>query len=338
MKYRSLAALMAFCLILADCSKKKVEVKDWTNFQDPVFKVTFSYPKEWVVSVEPTRVVVTSSLEAAEKFFDRDPRKADGVQVIISTDNSVSTKDYAEYIKDFRDSKLEEGFQVGEIEDAKIEGLPAKQVVFYGAYDENTKVKALRIATVKDSVIYYVQYAALNDLFEPYKMVFDSILYSLVLPKKVKVEKGVDPAIPLAETEKYSDDYVEFDYPINFAVNDLPKKGDVLMSIVTKGKLEGARNDCTINLDVRPAKKLTLDKVVEQNSKLFKVVSKGETKISGERSVYFNYVPPVKNVSSRIYFVVKNDRIYRIILNYYTPMKKDFLPAFEKVVASIKIK
>ena len=45
-----------------------------------------------------------------------------------------------------------------------------------------------------------------------------------------------------------------------------------------------------------------------------------------------------KDVASRAYFVVKNDKIYRVIFNYYAPAKKDFLPAFEKSVASIRIK
>jgi hypothetical protein len=39
-----------------------------------------------------------------------------------------------------------------------------------------------------------------------------------------------------------------------------------------------------------------------------------------------------------VYFVVKNDKFYRIIFNYYEPAKKDFLPAFEKSIASLRIK
>ena len=105
------------------------------------------------------------------------------------------------------------------------------------------------------------------------------------------------------------------------------------------GNKDGMRNDCSIDIDIRPAKKLELAKVVEQNSKFFDPKSKGETNIGGDKAMYLNYAPQkVRNINSRVYFIVKNDRIYRIILNYYTPMKKDFLPAFEKVVASIRLK
>jgi hypothetical protein len=78
---------------------------------------------------------------------------------------------------------------------------------------------------------------------------------------------------------------------------------------------------------------------MEQNSKFFNPKFKGETNIGGEKASYINYTPPkARNIDSRVYFIVKNNKIYRIILNYYTPMKKDFLPAFEKVIASIRLK
>jgi len=199
-------------------------------------------------------------------------------------------------------------------------------------------MKAVYVATLKDSVIYTVQYAAFGDLFDSYVSIFDSVITSLRLPQKIVIEKGVNPAIPVAQTERYSDDYLQLEYPANFGTNDVQKKGDVVSAVRFVGNQNGSRQDCTIDIDVRPAKKLSLDKVVTQNSKFFNVKSKGEMTISGEKSIYMNYVPPRANISSRVYFIVKNDRIYRIILNYYTPMKKDFLPAFEKVVASIRLK
>ena len=248
-------------------------------------------------------------------------------------------QDYAKYIQDFKNNKTAEGFTVKEIEDAKIEGLAAKKVTYSGAYDENTKIKAVCVATLKDSTIYYVQYAAFNDLFEPYQIVLDSVLASLTLPQKIVIPKGVNPAIPLTQTEKYSDNYIQLEYPANFGSNEMPKKGDMISGVRFAGNKDGMRNDCSIDIDIRPAKKLSLEKVVEQNSKFFSPKSKSETKVGGDRAIFLNYVPPkVKNIESRVYFIVKNDKIYRIILNYYAPMKKDFLPAFEKVVASIRLK
>jgi hypothetical protein len=340
MKNKIILFLFAVIVIFPSCSKNAaVEIKEWTQFQDQFFKISFNYPKDWLVVTEPTKVVVSSSVEAAEKFFDRDPRKADGVQVVFASERNDSLQDYVAYVRKFKKDKEEEGYKVSEMEDAKINGLDAKKIVYSGAIDEKTKIKAIYVATLKDSTMYYVQYAAFNELFEQYRPVFDSILVSLLLPQKIIIPKGVDPAIPLAQIEKYSDNYIQLEYPANFGPNELPKKGDMISGLRFAGNKDGMRNDCSIDIDIRPAKKLALAKVVEQNLKFFNPKSRGETNIGDEKAIFLNYVPQkVRNIDSRVYFIVKNDRIYRIILNYYAPMRKDFLPAFEKVIASIRLK
>jgi hypothetical protein len=338
MKKNIILFLLAAFTLLPGCKKNaSLDIKEWAQFQDQFFKVSFNYPKDWIVVPESKKVVISSSAEASEKFFDHDSHKADGIQIVVASVRSDSLQDYTKYIQDFKASKTAEGFTVKEIEDATIEGLGAKKVAYAGAYDENTKISAICVVTLKDSTIYYVQFSAFNNLFEPNKFVFDSVMASLSLPKKIIIEKGVDPAIPLAQIERYSDNFLQLEYPANFGSSDVAKKGDVVSAVRFMGTNKVSRNDCSIDIDVRPAKKLSLEKVVEQNSKFFKASSKGNTTISGEKTIFLNY-SLVKNVDSRVYFVVKNDKIYRIILNYYSPMKKDFLPAFEKVIASIRFK
>jgi hypothetical protein len=330
--------LFAVFALLPGCKKNAGEdIKEWAQFQDQFFRVSFNYPKNWVVVPESKKVVISSSAEAAEKFFDHDSRKADGIQIVVASLRSDSLQDYVKYIQDFKNTMVAEGYAVKEIEDATIDGLPAKKVAYSGAYDEKTKISSIYAATLKDSTIYYVQFAAFNNLFEPNKAVFDSVMTSLSLPKKIVIEKGVDPALPIAQIERYSDTYLQLEYPANFGSTDIPKKGDVMSATRFMGTNKDSRNDCTIDIDVRPAKKLPLEKVVDQNSKFFKATSKNNTTVGGEKCIYLNY-SLVKNVDSRVYFIVKNDKIYRIIFNYYSPMKKDFLPAFEKVVASIRFK
>jgi len=340
MKNKIILFLLAVVVILPGCSKNApVEIKEWTQFQDQFFKISLNYPKDWVVVTEPAKVVISSSAEAAEKFFDRDSRKADGVQIIIASERSDTLQDFVAYVRDFKASKESEGYKVTEMEDALINGQAAKKIIYSGVIDEKTKIKAIYAATLKDSTMYYVQYAAFNDLFESYNSVFDSVLASLVLPQKIVIPKGVDPAIPLAQVEKYSDNNIQLEYPANFGSNELPKKGDMISGVRFAGNKDGMRNDCSIDIDIRPAKNLALAKVVEQNSKFFNPKSRGETNIGGEKAMYLNYTPPkTRNIDSRVYFIVKNNKIYRIILNYYSPMRKDFLPAFEKVVASIRLK
>ena len=92
----------AFAL-LPGCKKNAaVDIKEWAQFQDQFFKVSFNYPKDWVVVTESKKVTISSSAEAAEKFFDHDPRKADGIQIVIASVRSDSLQDYTKYIQDFK--------------------------------------------------------------------------------------------------------------------------------------------------------------------------------------------------------------------------------------------
>jgi hypothetical protein len=328
--------LFAAFALIPGCKKNAAsDIKDWAQFQDQFFKVSFNYPKDWVVVTESKKVIISSSAEAAEKFFDHDSRKADGFQIIVASERSDSLQDYTKYIQDFKNSKLAEGFTVKEIEDATIEGLGAKKVSYAGAYDEKTKIKAACVATLKDSAIYYVQIAGFNDQFDTYKFILDTVLNTLTLPKpKIQSKDPNAFVLPSQYTKIIKNNVLEVTVPDNMNETYPTPKGEVTFVM----NLKIYREDCTMDIDVRPAKKLSLDKVVDQNSKkLSNVTGKGTTAISGENAPFFNYTPAPR-IKSRIYFTVKNDKIYRVIFNYYAPMEKDFLSAYEKVIASIRFK
>jgi hypothetical protein len=179
-----------------------------------------------------------------------------------------------------------------------------------------------------------VQYAAFNDLVEGYKVAFDTLVNSVVLPKpRLRGQAAADPSIPSDEVEKYANDYFSLTYPSNYSPNVGKPGKDMQFTI----QFKAYRSDCYINIDILAAKKLTLEKVVDQNAKKINVLSKGNANIGGDRSIYLADVP-VKGVTRRIYFVVKNDKIYRVIVTYASSMESSFLPAFQKSLASLHIK
>jgi hypothetical protein len=338
MKNKIIFIFLIILTLIPGCSKKaSVDFKDWDSFQDQFFKVTFVYPKDWYVVREPDRVLIYNSVEVADKFFTHDPRKPDGVQIIVAAERIDTMQDYSKYIDAYKSDQENAGFTIKSVVDVKIEGLGAKQVTYAGAFDEQTKITAVRAATFKDSAIYYVQYAGFNEMYEPYKLVFDSVINTLTLPKpKIKSKDPNAFVIPSVDTKIIKNNVLDVSVPENMNDTYPPSKGEVTFAM----NLKIYRDDCTIDIDVRPAKKLTLEKIVEQNSKkISNVTGKGTVSIGGEKAQYLNYITPkVKGVKSRIYFLVKNDKMYRIFMNYYGPMEKDFLPAFEKVIASIRLK
>ncbi|HEY6951261.1 MAG TPA: PsbP-related protein, partial [Bacteroidota bacterium] len=301
---------------------------------DPYFKVSFVYPKGWFVVNEPGKISIYNSQEASQKFFDPTSENPAGVRIVVTQEKDTLKSTLAQKMKDFKDDKMQSGFDIKSTTDRTIEGLPAMEVGYSGFYDKETKISGLRTVAWKDSSFYSLTYEGFNDMFEPYKVVYDSALASLTLPKPKVAAKNVDPSLPVEEFDKYANDVLEIAYPQNFSPSIEKTKGEETFAM----KIKGYREDCFVTIDVRPAKKLALEKVVEQNSKAFKdAKGKTNTTISGEKAAYLNFTP-VKNIDGRVYFMVKNDKFYRIITYYYSPMKKSFQPAFDKVIASIRFK
>lgn len=337
MKTKILLFLCVAPFLWQGCAKKvvKANITGWDHFQDPYFKVTFTYPKGWFVPPpEPDKVSIYNNDQASQKFFDPTSMNPPGIRITIVQTKDTLNVPLDQHVKDFKDDRSQSGFDVKATTDRTIDSVRAVEVVYSGFYDKDTKLSGIRTTMWKDSSFYDVTYEAFNDLFDPYRVVYDSIVASLELPRPRVIAKNVDPSLPVEEFDKYSNDILELGYPANFSPSIETPKGEETFAM----KVKGYREDCFVTIDIRPAKKLSLDKVVEQNSKSFQgAKSKTDATVSGEKAYYLDF-SPVKNIQGRVYFMVKNDRFYRIITYYYIPMKKVFQPAFDKVVASIRFK
>lgn len=317
------------------CSKKPTaaNITEWGVYQDPYFKVNFSYPTGWHVVSEGGKVSLFSTQGAVQKFFDPMSKAEEGAQLVVMYEKMDSVKTLEAYVDELKNDLTSAGFVIKSTEPAALEGTPAMKISYSGKFDADTKLESTRIISMKDSVVYTATYAGFNDFYTSYTAVLDSFVASARLPKPKTATASADPSIPSAEFEKFSNVVLDISYPNNFEVSVPQPKGEVQFSLL----VQGYRQDSNILLDVRPAKGLSVEKVVEQNAKFFKPTSKGETTIEGMKTPFLNY-SLARGTESRVYFIVKNDKVYRVIFNYYQPAKKDFLPVFEKVVASLHIK
>ncbi|MFH0991527.1 MAG: hypothetical protein V1799_16085 [bacterium] len=335
MNYKILGVFMLALGILAGCSQKTAPepILAWSKYQDPYFKVQFTYPKDWKVTSDGAKVTITSSEASVQKFFDPTSGNPDGSQLTISY-NRLDTVDTVEKMaQDCQKDLKGENYTVDAVEQTTLEDVPASKVSYNGAYDAKTKFAAVRLFAVKDSVLYTATYSGFNEYFAAHKAVLDSFIASAKLPRPKTAAEIADPSLPSPDFVKMSNDFLELIHPDNYSLKLPEAKKDVKFAM----QIVGYRVDTYIQIDVREAQKLTVDKLFEQNSKSFKATSKGETTIDGQKALYINY-SSVKGVDSRVYFVVKNDKFYRVILNFFSEKKNNYLPAFEKVVASIKIK
>lgn len=324
--------------MLSGCSSKPnfPAVTGYEAYQNPYFKGSFNYPKGWHVIEEGGKVNVYSSGDpnVVDKFYNPTSKTGkDGAQLVVSYQRLDSVQALQSYSDAFKEARAAEGFQIRSVDATTVDSMAAMQIVYSGAYDKETKKYVVHTLTLKDSVLYTIEYNAFNDYFEPYRATIDTLLASMRLPTRQASAAAEDPALPSGILTSFSNNLISITHPDNFSANTLRPKAPAEASL----QFKGYRQDCTVQIDVLPAQGLSVEKVFEQNEKFFKGRGQSETTIDGVKAIYRVY-SPVRGIESRVYFLVKNDKIYRVIMNYDQSRRADFLPAFEKMVASLKIK
>ncbi len=330
--------IFSFLLVLAffGCGEKKPEIKpvpEMTQYKDPKFAFEISRPKDWISSSSVGNARFISSEAGVNHFID--PFSATGAKdarIIVIAYKTAETVDMI--AKAFKDTSLAEGKIVDKEEDIEVAGEKGKKVIISANYGKEKKMKSYRLFFIKDSLAHVVECAAFNQGFEEYGPTFDAIVKTLkfgAVPGSKAAVAGVEkPSDVLAP---YSTTYFTLQYPDNFNFSS-PPKGKNDLSVEMKGE----RLDCTIRIDVFGAQKLGVDKVVAQNKGRYAgAAAPVKTSIDGNEAYYIAY-NAAKNVSSRAYFVVKNDKVIRLTLNWFSPESDTYRPVFEKVVASMKLK
>ncbi len=333
---QTLAALAVIGAFFVGCSTKTEvpPIAEWDQYSDQFFRVSFTNPKGWQVQTEPSQVTITSSMEAMQKFFDPYSKNPGGAQLIVSGQRQDSVTALETIVEAYKTGLTESGFEITSTTPVSIDGTPAIEIVYGGRFDQNTTLKAVRAIAIKDTILYYVHFGGFNEYFEPYRAVYDSALRSLILPKPKVAAKAVDPSLPSEEVSKYENERLVVIHPENFGPSIGKPSGEVEYTMAIKGN----RDDIKMTLDVRPAKGVTVDKIVEQNTKNLKQVSKPtDATISGIAGKMVTYVP-TRGIDARMYFVVKEEKFYRIIVFWPTSLKSETLPALEKTITSLKLK
>jgi hypothetical protein len=335
MKSRMLLAC-AMLAVWAGCAKKAAapQIAGWVENNSEKQILGFNYPQGWVMVQDGSgRYTAYSSQEVVERFFDYTVKGVDGARLIVSLEKMDTLRTLDEQINRLKNDLSGSGFDISEVTAKAVQAAPGTQVHYSGFVDAKNKLEALELVAVKDSMLCTIKYEAFNKVFPAYQMVFDTALATFRFPVSAKDMKPEDLAKPSATFKPYENNYVKLSIPDDFDPNFPQAKAPVEFSM----ELKGYRADCTVRVDVMPAQKLPVEKVVEQNAKLYSEQSRGEVTLDGQKAVFINY-SPVKGINSRVYFTVKNDKIYRITFNYFAAMKADFLPVFEKIVGSIAIK
>jgi hypothetical protein len=334
---KRLLAVLILGVVVVGCGPKATVYPPlaWERFQDPYFGISFSVPQGWVAQSEGGRFFFYSSQQAITRFYDLTTPGPDVARLTVSVQKKDSLSTLDQLVQTVQNDLSASGFTLNPAASGTLAGQPAITLEYHGAVDKETKLYAVQATAVADTSVYMVKFEGFDEAFAAYRAAFDSACASLALPAPKAVVDAADPSIPSTETKVFENDFLKITYPANFDASPAVPKAPAVFAL----DIIGYRQDSNVHIDVLPARGHPADSVIVQNAKFYKERSRGTAKVSGEQVTYLNYTPRgVQGVDSRVYFLVKNDRFYRIIFNYHAPMKDAFLPAFEQTVGSIQAK
>lgn len=325
--------LLSLAILFLGCEKKKIEpipVGEMNDYKDPAYGFKIKYPKEWKQLGTAGKALFCKSQEVANKFLDPQTGE-DGAQVVVEVIR-YDGKSPDVLIQSMKE-ELKQTWQNIEIQADQQITVGDKQAIkvpYVIPVTSKANITGYEVYVAGDTALYKLDFMGYGEQYTAHEAILEAMLNSFEPP--VVIAKGTDTWMPSASLETYNTEYFTLQYPDN--LNFVP---------VSKGKSDFAmemradRLDCSIHIDVFGAKGLPIEKVWEQNRERYQAKATGETVIDGQKAYWVDYSLR-KDISSRAYFVVKNDKVIRITLNWYAPNKDIYFTAFEKCVYSMKLK
>ena len=304
-----------------------VAVGEMEEYRDPAIGFRLLIPKGWIRNAEVGRARFYNAQDVDKKFLEPTSNGALGVEIAV---DAIKTEDPAGILKQRRDEMKASNFLLGQDEPHPIGTLSGTKVTYTGNYGKKNIVKGHHVWLAGDSIAYDLGFAGFGGQYEVYSAVFDSVLKSFE-PGKPR-EKTADPTLPSDVMSEGTTPLFRYQYPDNFNFLNTPKgKNDLVV------ELRGVRQDCSIRFDVFGAQGLTLDKVFEQNKGKYKALATGKAIIGGVPAWSLTYAP-TPQVERRFYFAVRNDKVFRVTMDWFKPQREAYLAGYDKVINSIRFK
>lgn len=322
---------LLFGLLIAGCAPKKpdpVPVGTTNTYTDPAYGFSVQYPQTWQRLGTVGKAVFAKSQDVIEKFQDVRSGEPGGMATVSVVE--LQGKQPSELIQSELD-ELKQGYQVDPADSLQIAGKMATRVAYSVQVTTKNRVFGYSVFVPGDTALYKMEFLGFGDYYEAHKAVFDAMQASFKLP--VIVAKKSDVWVASANLSDYKCDYFTLQYPENLNFIQVPKGSFGYVMEMRPAD----RNDCSFHVDVFGAQKLTVEKVWNQNKGKYKAKNTGQMKVDGNDAYWVDYSLR-KDASSRAYFIVKNNNVIRVTLNWFEPQKDAYFPAFEKMVNSMKLK
>ncbi len=330
----------AMAITMSACAKKAEvpAIADLDTYEDKSMNFSIKFPKNWKAAVEAgKRAEYYSDDKIMQRFREYNESEITGAKMTIfanKLEGPVNLDSVIEGTKIFQDASV-----YSAPEKVQIDGVEATRIKYAYKYGDG-EFKGERYFAMKDSTaMTIIEFESFGGTFDQLHPKFEEMLKSVKLAYYKAVVRDTTGGKP-AEVFKPSETMASFDgknfslqYPNNFSGKSA---GGGLETVEFKGI--GGPADCIINVTVTDASKQNnLDRIVEQNKKLYKASASSPAKVGGETGAFIED-SPVKDVRRRTYFAVKGSKLYKVTLQWYKPEQEIFLPSFEKSFASLTLK
>ncbi|MGA2297424.1 MAG: PsbP-related protein [FCB group bacterium] len=339
MKKFSIFSLVILFLTLTfwSCSKKgdATEITGLTSYTDPLTQFSIKYPTNWFMQSMPgTRFLVFSTKTAIDRFIQYDPKGIAGAKIEVLMQKLVPPITLDTIMQ--KTKRFTSGYEPPQ--KVMIDGTPATKLVYTFELEDGEFNGEAYFATKDNQYVTVIIFEAFSGTMDAYRKNFDDIITSIKLAVTPK-EKNADTITKVVEAEppsktmatKGGDGY-SIEIPDNFRAEASQAAG----TLSSRNYIGARRGDCNIQVDVIDAtKQKSLKKIVDENSPKYKNAKPVDTKIGGQPAYVMSYSFR-KDDLSRVYYVLKGNKLYKITMNWFKGEEQDYLPIFEKSIASIK--
>lgn len=336
--YAILFATIVSVMIFTSCDRgpKPVEILDLTTYTDQATKFSLLYPSNWnQSSVAGARFVAFSHDQVRRRFNQYDPEGFPGAKIdlmVVPLDSNVTLDSVIAGAKIFDAS-------IYETAPTTIDGVEGTKLSYSFELGKGKMFNGLMIFATKDGGrATVISFEAFDNSYEIYKEKFDEIIASVKLaetPRQTidtvfQTEEAEPPSMTLASR---TGDGFSISIPDNFGAENIGKSQGALKSWSYLGKRRG---DSFIKIETFDASKnKNLKEIVDDNKQFFGNGTPQKTNLGGKEAFRIDYKASAK-VKGKVWFAISGDKLYRVVINWFTDEESAFLPPFEKSVQSFK--
>jgi len=316
---------------------------DFLTYTNSEYGYQFEYPSTWLKTEtgDPAlHVIITSPFESTDDEF---------VEVAVTGAETLFIDiDLDAYTELSLRSIETPNFKVLDSSKTTLSGNPAQMIVFSDINEFGDDFKGLAVWSVADKNGYFVMFGAEPVKYSEYLPIFEKMLDSFELNKKLKEDVELELIFNDYTTYVDSVNEMKYDYPTQWSKLDLNAEG--ITSIITS-PLEYYNDQyaetVVIGIEEIPFSLLNLEQYSELTIKNmasvpgFKIIEQADTTWANlpAKKLVFSQVEPTYNIdlTTLSVWTVKDDMAYFMALGAEPSKYSTYLPIFEKILSSFEI-